>query len=166
MDAKLSWKERIEDIEKLAIQKQNKEQLALIRKFKLGRKLDSNEKVFLLQEQKPYWYEIKNKSDAYDLNWLLKYGYNAENINESFLVAKSFLESGFIDSYCLRNNIKINTKSLFIYGKYDKITSKNQFTKVKNQFPNNTLIVIDSCGHFPHIERKSKLIKILTENIN
>lgn len=47
----------------------------------------------------------------------------------------------------------INTPTLLIYGKLDKVTPLELAYDIKNNIKDSTLIEIDDCGHFPYLER-------------
>lgn len=65
------------------------------------------------------------------------------------------------DLRCLLSNIGIPT--LLIWGRNDKETPIAQARIIKNEIKDSTLHIIDSVGHFPHLEKHEEFIKTVNE---
>jgi proline iminopeptidase len=165
IDAKISIDDRVEAVENLVIQENNEQLLSIIEKYKTGNPLSLEEMGAIFSHPKPYWSKIRNDLNHYDMEWLGKYGYTSENFDESFFVIKLFFDSGFLSNYTFLNKGKLSTPTLLIYGSDDRATTKLQAFKLKPQLKSSKTIIIDNCGHFPHIESPEKLREILVENV-
>ena len=71
---------------------------------------------------------------------------NADNVKKIMLV-------NAVNTDLKEEMNNINTPTLLIYGKLDKVTPLELAYDIKNNIKDSTLIEIDDCGHFPYIER-------------
>ena len=62
-----------------------------------------------------------------------------------------FLKSG---GFKFRKSLsEVNQRCLIIWGKDDKILDQSNALLMKQELKNSELIIIDQCGHVPHLEK-------------
>lgn len=71
---------------------------------------------------------------------------NADNVKRIMLVKAVNLD---LSEYMQ----KIIVPTLLIYGEDDKVTPLEVARKINHNIKNSSLITIESCGHFPYLER-------------
>ncbi|KAF3431579.1 hypothetical protein FNV43_RR26310 [Rhamnella rubrinervis] len=58
---------------------------------------------------------------------------------------------------------QVKQKTLIIWGEDDKIVSNKLGVRLHCQLPNATIRQIPDCGHLPHVEKPSKVAKLIEE---
>jgi pimeloyl-ACP methyl ester carboxylesterase len=83
---------------------------------------------------------------------------NRMNLPNSKYAFMSTLMS-FNDHPTLTDRLKINIPTLIIWGRNDKLIPVRYAKKFK--IPNSKIVLLDNCGHYPHIEKIEEFTKIL-----
>lgn len=83
---------------------------------------------------------------------------NRMNLPNSKYAFMSTLMS-FNDLPKLTDRLKINIPTLIIWGRNDKVIPVRYAKKFK--IPNNKIVLLDKCGHYPHLEKIDEFIKIV-----
>lgn len=68
-----------------------------------------------------------------------------------------FLDWNIVDE------IGSNTPGLFIQGKTDQYGTPKQLELIQSRFSNGTTLLLDGCGHHPHLEKKGEVIWAICE---
>ncbi|HYJ01303.1 MAG TPA: alpha/beta hydrolase [Nitrososphaeraceae archaeon] len=85
---------------------------------------------------------------------------NRMNLQNSKYAFMSTL-MGFNDHPNLNDRLKIDIPTLIIWGRYDKLIPVRYAKKFK--IPNSRIVIIDHCGHYPHLEKIEIFTKTLTK---
>ena len=107
---------------------------------------------------------IQPAVDAYKLGKLdgLK-KYHGEKTDALFYAwANIWRDSRFLN-WNIVNEIGSNTPGLFIQGKTDQYGTPKQLELIQSRFQNGTTLLLDDCGHHPHLEKKSELIDAISD---
>lgn len=83
---------------------------------------------------------------------------NRMNLPNSKYAFMSTLMS-FNDHPKLADRLKINIPTLIIWGRKDKVIPVRYAKKFK--IPNSKIVLLDNCGHYPHIEKIEEFIRII-----
>jgi pimeloyl-ACP methyl ester carboxylesterase len=59
----------------------------------------------------------------------------------------------------LTDRLKIDIPTLLIWGRNDKVIPVRYAKKFK--IPNSKIVLLDHCGHYPHIEKIEEFIRII-----
>jgi len=59
----------------------------------------------------------------------------------------------------LTDRLRINLPTLIVWGRNDKVIPLRYAKKFK--IPNSKIVILDHCGHYPHIEKIEEFSKIL-----
>ena len=76
----------------------------------------------------------------------------------------SFLKSGGFRVVSLIPQIR--QKTLIIWGKNDEILNIETAYQFQQTLPNNELVIIDECGHVPHLEKPEYTADIIANFIS
>src|SRR5215204_3140193 len=83
---------------------------------------------------------------------------NRMNLPNSKYAFMSTLMS-FNDHPKLTDRLKIDIPTLIIWGRKDKVIPVRYAKKFK--IPNSKIVLLDHCGHYPHIEKIEEFIRII-----
>lgn len=102
---------------------------------------------------------IQPAIDAYKLGKLdgLK-KYHGEKTNDLFYAwANIWRDERFVD-WNITNEVGSNAPALFIQGKEDQYGTAKQLALIQSRFSNSSTLLLDDCGHHPHLEKKVDVI--------
>ncbi|MFK7783583.1 MAG: alpha/beta fold hydrolase [Crocinitomicaceae bacterium] len=105
---------------------------------------------------------IQPAIDAYKLGKLdgLK-KYHEDKTEELFYAwANMWRDERFVD-WDITKEIGSNNSGLFIQGKNDQYGTPKQLSLILSQFPNGKTLLLDDCGHHPHLEKKEQVIEAI-----
>lgn len=83
---------------------------------------------------------------------------NRMNLQNSKYAFMSTL-MGFNDHPNLKDRLKIDIPTLIIWGRYDKLIPVRYAKKFK--IPNSKIVILDQCGHYPHLEK----VEVFTKTV-
>lgn len=107
----------------------------------------------VLRAYKEMVYDSTNATEESILDFI-----NRMNLQNSKYAFMSTLMS-FNDLPKLTDRLKINIPTLIIWGRNDKVIPVRYAKKFK--IPNNKIVLLDKCGHYPHLEKIDEFIKIV-----
>ncbi|MDG1333374.1 MAG: alpha/beta hydrolase [Crocinitomicaceae bacterium] len=102
---------------------------------------------------------IQPAVDAYKLGKLdgLK-KYHSDKTEDLFYAwANIWRDERFVD-WDITEEIGSNTPGLFIQGKEDQYGTPKQLELIKTCFPNGKTLLMEDCGHHPHLEKGNRVI--------
>lgn len=102
---------------------------------------------------------IQPAVDAYQLGKLdgLR-KYHGEKTNELFYAwANIWRDERFLE-WNIVDEIGSDVPALFIQGKDDQYGTIKQLELIESRFINGTSLLLDDCGHHPHLEKKNEVI--------
>ncbi len=102
---------------------------------------------------------IRPAVDAYELGKLkgLK-KYHSEKTEDLFYAWANIWRDDRFHNWNISNEIGSTAPALFIQGKEDQYGTAKQLKLIQARFPNGTSLLLDSCGHHPHLEKKDEVI--------
>jgi pimeloyl-ACP methyl ester carboxylesterase len=105
---------------------------------------------------------IQPAIDAYELgklNGLINY--HGEKTNDLFYAwANIWRDERFI-KWNITNEIGSTAPGLFIQGKDDQYGTEKQLKLIQSRFPKGTSLLLDDCGHHPHLEKKEEVLSAI-----
>ena len=107
---------------------------------------------------------IQPAVDAYELGKLdgLK-KYHSEKTRDLFYAwANIWRDQGF-QNWDITKEIGSNTPSLFIQGSDDQYGTSKQLDLIQSRFQNGTTLLLDDCGHHPHLEKTENVISTISQ---
>ncbi len=107
---------------------------------------------------------IQPAVDAYKLGKLdgLK-KYHGDKTEALFYAwADIWRDQQFID-WDITEEIGSNTRGLFIQGKEDQYGTSKQLALIESHFPNGKTLLLNDCGHHPHIEKREQVINEISQ---
>lgn len=102
---------------------------------------------------------IQPAVDAYKLGKLdgLK-KYHGDKTEALFYAwADIWRDERFVD-WDINNEIGSDTPGLFIQGKDDQYGTPKQLEQIVSHFPNGDTLLLNDCGHHPHLQQKERVI--------
>lgn len=63
----------------------------------------------------------------------------------------------------ITNEIGSNNPALFIQGKADQYGTEKQLELIESHFENGNSLLLDQCGHHPHLEQKERIISVISD---
>jgi haloalkane dehalogenase len=92
---------------------------------------------------------------------------NKDERNGTVAFAKSLLnDQDWFESLWNKKHVIDSKPTLLIWGMKDKFVTQKYLEKFSAGFPNATLKILDSCGHFPQEEQSEKVVQFIAQFIN
>ena len=102
---------------------------------------------------------IQPAVDAYELGKLdgLK-KYHGDKTKDLFFAWANIWRDDRFLNWDITEEIGSNLPSLFIQGKDDQYGTAKQLELIQSRFENGTSLLLDECGHHPHLEKQNEVI--------
>ena len=84
--------------------------------------------------------------------------YHGEKTKDLFFAWANIWRDDRFKNWNITNEIGSKLPGLFIQGKTDQYGTARQLELIQSRFSNGTSLLLDDCGHHPHLEKKEAVI--------
>ena len=88
--------------------------------------------------------------------------YHGEKTEDLFYAWANIWRDQRFENWNITEEIGSSTPGLFIQGKTDQYGTANQLEIIESRFENGSSLLLEDCGHHPHLEKKEAVISAIS----
>lgn len=89
--------------------------------------------------------------------------YHGDETDDLFQAWANIWTAENFRNWNITNEIGSNNPAMFIQGKDDQYGTEKQLQLIESNFENGSSLLLNHCGHHPHLEQKERIISVISD---